>query len=264
MTRKMRLYLLAMLVLGSTGCRKVERDVSNYYPSASTDAVTVQADGSVLVSAQVLSEGSDPVKYAGFCMDTLPEPHMLSNQQTVDTIFGAHFHAVYKKLKPFTRYYFRSFVANANGYAYGNTVSLDNVQIDTNIFACRPAPDTLKLLRAGRTIVNRFKQVEKPRSRALQWVVSADAGDYSLTITFSDYPSQGIYTTSDADVFDDPYVKVELYGPATGFVAIPLELGTALYVRSPGPGHLEFSFCGAKFWDGISYTLDASLVVPVK
>lgn len=264
----MRKILLALALLSPlfffNQCRKVQKNVQDYYPKVETSGVKVEMDGSVTVSASILSEGSDPVTFAGFCMDTIPEPKMLSNQQLVDTVFDGKFSYNYKGLKPFTRYYFRSFVTNMNGYAYGNVVSLDNVQIDTSLFLCSAAKDTLKLITDFKTSKFEFYTVTAPQGGGLEWEVRAQTDEYTLTFTFDDFPMQGIYTISDGGGAGDQFVKVEIYGPATGYGTMTLKGGTKFYVRSVDDKHLEYSFCGAKFFDGIDYTVEAKVVSPVK
>lgn len=258
-------YLVALFVVLFLfkQCKKVEKNITNLYPKVETSSAKVEPDGSVTISATILGEGSEPVKYAGFCMDTLPEPKMLDNQQTVDTIFGKEFHTSYKGLLPYTKYYFRSFVANANGYAYGNTISVNNVQIDSNIFSCKPAKDTIKIASSFKTSNYRISRASAPKIGS-DWDVTVETGEYIMTISFADFPKQGIYTITDASGIYGQYVNVLISGPITNFGGVNFKEGAKLYVRSIDVNHIEYSFCGAKFWSGTDYTVDTRFVSSVK
>jgi hypothetical protein len=127
MRRLKQTICIAVLFLGAavTACKKREKDVRDYYPSVKTISAVVQPDGSVKVTGAVNDPGATPVTHTGFCVDTIPNPEMLSNQQLSETFDGVVFTTTYKSLNTSIKYYFRSFALNEQGYSYGNSITID-------------------------------------------------------------------------------------------------------------------------------------------
>lgn len=256
-----RMYInaafLAFCLLFSLGCSKVQKHVKDYYPEVRTVSATVQPDGSVLVKGEVLQEGADPVSFLGFCMDTLPVPGMLSGQQLTDTIRDRVFQTRYKDLKPFTRYYFRAFAANANGYAYGNPVVIENVIIDPFIIPCKPAADSIYV--TGSLRKDRERTYGTPGIRQTDgWEVKAYYNSYVLTFAFDNYPIQGEYELTDASYPVDRYVQVMLSGPMT--FGTVLDGGTKLYIKPIDADHFELSMCDAVLSFGDNYKISTRFI----
>lgn len=259
------LCLLPMLafLLCSSSCRKVAKDVADYYPAVRTVSATVQEDGSVLVKGALLREGLDPASFLGFCMDTAAKPGMLSGQQLTDTIRDGIFQAVYRDLKPFTRYYFRAFAANANGYAYGEPIAIDNVIVADAAISCLPAADTISLISSYRSEAGRVMSVSAPQRNTTEWEIDVYASGASLRLNFSTYPGQGIYTITEATSFSSSgrYVRVMFSGSVTyGTLLSP---GTKLYIKPIDTKHFELRFCDAALQLGPGYKVSARFIFPV-
>src|ERR1700689_463474 len=122
MTKRIFSFLLIMTFF-SPSCVKVQKNVNNYYPQVKTTSVTVNPDGSVTAYGQVISAGSTGILYCGFCMDTISNPDMLTNQVLATNLSGNVFSCTYSSFNALNTYSFRAFAANSNGYAIGNAVS---------------------------------------------------------------------------------------------------------------------------------------------
>ncbi len=91
--------------------KKSKKNPLDYYPKVKTVSAVTQADGSVLVTGEIIDEGTDVIEYGGFSMDTIPIPEMLSNQ-VISYFSGNIFTAVYENFDISKTYYFRSWAAN--------------------------------------------------------------------------------------------------------------------------------------------------------
>ena len=77
-----------------SACNKTKVDFDNYAPVVKTTSVELLEDGSVKVTGEIISDGVDDLVMVGFCMDTIPDPHLLSNQKHTDTLMGNTFSCI--------------------------------------------------------------------------------------------------------------------------------------------------------------------------
>src|SRR5688572_16522859 len=144
MKKKLIYFSLGALFFSvNVSCRKALKNVDDYYPVVENTSAVVNQDGSVQVSADVTDKGYGELEYVGFCMDTLPVPDMLKNQQVVKEIDGTSFSAVYNiNFNSSKTYYFRSWAANSTGYSYGNVVSLSGIKATPVTAPCTLQPNS--------------------------------------------------------------------------------------------------------------------------
>lgn len=185
--------LIPVLVLLFSGCAKVDRDVDNFYPKVRTTNVTVLPNGDVRVTGEIISEGTTPLSFAGFCMDTLPNPRMLSNQVSVDSLYGNTFTATYKALEKSYTYYFRAWAANQKGYAIGGDVSVSDVTMDSTFIPCTLPIDTLTLVTPSSAKNYKYREISNIEQLGFEWRIDLYAGTSSIEIVFGRRPTSGVY-----------------------------------------------------------------------
>lgn len=228
-----RLFLAFPVLLFAT-CKKVEKDVRNYYPDVRMVSAVAQPDGTVLVTGEVLSEGNKPLSYAGFCMDTIPLPAMLSNQQPAETMNGNQFSYTYRSLSGAKKYYFRFWATNENGYDLSDaSLSVDKPSFSQDLIPCQPAYNRLRI--EGHTVQD-YYHITPLEQGALTWDCFASANNRILYFRFNKWPVNGVYrifpyTSSYPDLV---YVRLDGY---------ELEEGGKVYVRELDEHTLEITIC---------------------
>jgi len=237
--RKTFYFLVAAATLFSS-CKKVEKDVNDYFPEVSTVSATVQSDGSVLLTGEIVSEGSDPVENAGFCVSTNPVPKMLDDQK-IASINGSTFTATYSGFQVQTKYYFRSWAINENGYSYGNIISLDSVSATPLTAPCTPNMNTINI----GTGTESFFTVSDP-SGTTDWTFQANSNSVNMSIVMAHAPVTKVYTTTSSSSPSSDQIHIYFY---SGFIQGSLDAGSEVYVNQTGADSWEFTICNAP-WSG--------------
>jgi hypothetical protein len=242
---KKRYFFLFFVFLSSflSSCEKVESDMHDYYPVVRTVSATVLQDGSVQVKGEIVSEGTKPVEYAGFCFSTTPVPKMLDAQVIADRQ-GNFFTAVYSGFDITTKYYFRSWATNGNGYSYGNIISLDSIKATPIIAPCSPAMNTVTIGAGTET----WTTVDPPAfSSASGWDFQATSNSIVMYFTFGSKPVTRIYTTTSFNSPASDQVHVIFY---SGFISGGLSDGSDVYVNQTGVDTWEMTICSASWSNG--------------
>ncbi len=198
----MKFYFLTIytfVFLFFWGCKKVEKDVNNYYPKVTTVSAAVNPDGTVTVTGHIVSEGSTAVSACGFCMDTLKYPDMLSNQLISSTRNGNDFTCTYSSLSTVDTYYFRAWVVNGNGYALGSPVSITNVCFDTSLIPCHPVAGHLVLSSNYLISDEIYIDFSNVPINALTYGVTGTTNTHTISLSFGNRPVSGIYKTTTAN-----------------------------------------------------------------
>jgi len=248
------LLILLIVLLTFLGCKKVPKDPADYYPKVKMLDVSVQPDGSVKVRAQVLSEGASELMHAGFCMDTLPNPELLSGQKLATELVDNVFTCTYTSLSAVSKYYFRAFAANEDGYAYSDVKELSGGGIDTAIIPCSLAFNTLRLEPSWGQPDEIFSVVEEAEYNGLGCRFSAHTGSRSVHFTFGSRPL-GIFTTSEASSPQPGYVWILMGG-------YTIAAGTKVYIKQLTETSFDVWLCNARVMDGSGRTLSLRLRSP--
>lgn len=244
--KKQIIYLGSLLVFISTiSCHKAKKNVRDYYPVVTTTSTIITDDGDVLVNAKIESTGDQPLEYVGFCMDTLPEPNMLSNQMVVNAVDGADFSYTfpnistmldYRAFNPNKTYYFRSWAANGNGYSYGNTISLNNIKGAPVIPTCTLNPNQLN--------GSPYTSVTQPylNSSGNTWDFQAQSAFYgTLYFRFGSKMRTKVFTTVD-------YQSPNLNQVYVGFNSSEfLKSGSKVFVSETSANVFEVTICTAPY-----------------
>lgn len=250
---------LLLLLLATTSCQKVYRDINDYFPKITTISATVQSDGTVLVEGTVEDEGADALRYLGFCCSANPEPQML-DRQVLAEFDGVHFTAVYEGgFDPDSVYYFRSWAANGYGWSYGNTVSAENI-IGTAITPpCTLAGNSLDLgIGQG---ADQFFQIGPPYTVPGGWAFAAATfSGPTIEFRFPELMTTKIYQTVGHTSPGPGEVFVSFY---SGFISGSLNPGSEVYVkRLNGEDLFEVVICDGEWgYNSSLFYLNAKLLV---
>lgn len=228
-------------------CKKVEKDVHNYFPEVHTDSAWILSDGSVAVKGTILKTGTGDLYFAGFCLDTLHNPDMLSNQGiSADSEFdGYSFYYRYRNLDATKKYYVRSWAVNSNGYVYGNEIPVPAIHLDTSQQQCHPPAGSLILINPNNvTTTSGVSYVEPISNFAFR---AKFTNSVSLDFTFGKWPVTGIYTTWDQSTVSGAYVSILYNDPNSSFY---VESGAKVYVTQVGAATFDITVCAAKVPNG--------------
>lgn len=233
-------------------CNKAAKDVKDYYPRVSTSAIVLD-DGSVEVTGIIEYEGIGDLSAAGFCMDTADNPHMTRNQVQA----GSGFKAIYKGFDNEKTYYFRSWVTNEYGYAYGNTVSLSKIAPKKVDAPCSPPANTIENGFTGpQTIYGAYG----PNNSGNFWTMTASAPGNSLTMEFGEKPITKVYTAvSTTSAVGRDEVRFYFNGGSQG----ALRPGQKVYVEKLSDTEWRVITCAAEWgWNGGTLYYTMNIKVP--
>ncbi len=252
-----KLLFPASALIFFNGCGKVEKNVHDYYPYVKTVSATVQTDGSVVLKGEIADEGASSIEYAGFCMDTVNNPDMLSNQAVSQGVSDGEFTAVYSGLDPYKTYYFRSWATNESGYSYGNTIRLDSIQATPVVPPCQLPANSIDPGYAGGS--GPVSQVDPPAQSIFDWQITVHA-NYTYYFLFGELPVTGIYTTTNNTDPEPGEVNVTFLWTWGSF---GLQPGSKVYVNQLGPDHWTIAVCQAPWtYQSVTFYMDAFFECP--
>ena len=253
--------IISLVLLSFAGaCRKALPDINDYFPAVKTLSATVQADGTVLVEGQLVSEGAAPVQYAGFCCGTGQRPHITERQLIAENVTDGKFTAVYSGFNPDSTYYFRTWATNEYGYAYGDSVSLSGISAtpvdppcSMSLNSCSPG---------GFQPLAYFDEVSVVSRSVSGWELTASSSSGPLVkFTFGSALATGVFQTVDYTSPESGQVFVRFY---SGFIQSALNAGSKVYVHALGSGVYDIAICDAPWqWNGSgNYYFSARLKTP--
>ncbi len=239
---KKHIILITTAIFIISACKK-KIDFDNYHPKVSTTSVEILNNGDVLVTGEIISEGNTQIITAGFCTDTLPNPSILSNQQSIDTLFGNTFRYVYSGLDGSQKHYFKAWAANEEGYAYGEDVYIDSIIIQNSSTPCTPPLDSIVYSHSQRTKKESYSSISKVLPQSGKWEINLKTSTRNIYYTFSSKPINGVYKTfSNTDGSKLVTIRDEGY---------LVESGADVYVRQLNSTEVEISICSAKIYNGV-------------
>ncbi len=253
------ILIFSVLIVFVASCRKVEKDPLDYYPKVKTVAAVIQADGSVLVTGEIIDEGADVIEYGGFSMDTFPIPEMLSNQ-VISYFSGNIFTAVYENFDISKTYYFRSWAANEYGYSLGNVIALDSITATPVVAPCNPVINSVNY--GGLSPTQYFTNVPAPSQGFDTWDIIANTSQGTYTLKFGASPVTKIYTTTLNTSPGPNEVRISFY---SGFTQGALNDGSSFYVNQVSPGNWTMILCNApwQYSSGSTLNMNMNLTCPL-
>ncbi|MCD6010603.1 MAG: hypothetical protein K0Q79_465 [Flavipsychrobacter sp.] len=192
----LRILFLSALVLVFATCRKVEKNARAYYPKVKTLSAEKLPDGTVKITGQLTSKGTSDIEFAGFCMDTLPNPGMTQNQVMVSAITGDTFSYTFGSFNTLKKYYFRAWVANGHGYGIGDAVLADSIVFDTTLRACAPAKQKITWAGIPYNRADPYTYISGLTETPDGYDVITRSDSRTIIYSFGQYPISGIYKTS--------------------------------------------------------------------
>ncbi len=235
-----------------SSCKKVEKDMNDYYPTVTTISATKLPDGSVEVKGEITSIGLGDVSDAGFCMSTSPIPEMLDNQ-AIANIQGNLFSVTYSNFELYTRYYFRTWSANRYGYTYGNIIHVDSIQKALIVAPCSPPMNTIDIGAGG--LQETYSSVSFNGTNTFQ----AHSNSIVAHFEFDSKPVTGIYTTSSSA--GPGAVCVFFF---TGSMGPTLNSGTPVYVNQTSSNSWEIVLCNAPWtYSGTQFYMTTKFTYPL-
>ena len=228
-----------------SACNKTKVDFDNYAPVVKTTSVELLEDGSVKVTGEIISDGVDDLVMVGFCMDTIPNPHLLSNQKHTDTLMGNKFSCIYPALDDKHTYYFKAWAANMQVYATGEVLRLDSVFVKVVEAPCTPPLDSIIATNAQRTKKEFFSDISELEENFDNWKLTARVytSISELEISFLKPPVNGVYETVKNLTSHKPSVVVKYDGWT-------VDEGAEVYVKKLGAKEIEISVCSAYVYNG--------------
>ena len=256
MNKLFQITSIAVCLLSVSACRKAHKNIDDYYPTVSTVSAVVNEDGDVEVTGDVtLKTGS--LHYIGFCMDTLPVPDMLKNQEIVTELNGSQFKTVYSmNYNPAKTYYFRSWAASSYGYKYGEVLSLSNIRAAVVSAPCtlNPNSSNIGLVNSGPGPAGSVYNVSGVSQSSSTWNISCngyDANAGRLSLSFGSEPKTKVYTTTEGGAYGN-LVSISI---TSGFTSGVVKAGSKVYVNKISEGIFEITICDAPWKvDGSSFT----------
>lgn len=219
-----------------SSCKKVLKDVHDYYPNIKTVSATVLPDGSVEVKGEIISEGAAPIEYMGFCAGTMPEPKMLDAQAIADN----NFTVIYSGFTINTKYYFRTWATNDYGYSYGNIISLDSITATPVVAPCTPPANSINI--GGGNPTETYITIGSPTFNMNTWDFQAQSNSNIVNFKFGENLKTKIYTTTDLTPSGPGEVHVSFY---SGFISGTLNSGSSVYVNQANATTWEITICNA-------------------
>lgn len=236
------LFLLILSVCFS--CKKVLKDVHDYFPKVKLVSATELPDGTVELVAEIESEGGSPLTYIGFCMKKDSIPEMLDNQIIVDTLFGNRFKAIYDGFDPYDRYYFRPWASNDHGWVYGDAAYLDSIEAEPVIPPCSQPMNTIDI---GDIYGNQsVYSVSAPEQNFTHWDIDLDFDHGTVDLRFGSKPRTGIFQIFPSTSPGPGTVSVGFY---SGFTSAALSSGY-VYVNQITATSWEMTICDAPWSSG--------------
>jgi hypothetical protein len=104
-------------------CRKPVSDTSELFPEVKTVSATQLQGDTIEVVGEIISEGTAPLTYLGFCLSDEPNPELIDNQLQ-GAFNGQYFFGIYTDLQLGQQYYIKAWAANDNGYKTGQEISI--------------------------------------------------------------------------------------------------------------------------------------------
>ena len=233
MTRPLTYSAILLVLILSSECRRPEKNIHSYIPVVQTLSAKTQPDGSVVVTGLVVS-GHTPIAYAGFCMDTMPNPDIMTNQ-VFAAVNGDTFSCTYKSLNALKRYYFRAWAGNGEAYAAGKDVFVDSASFDTTLIPCHFGLYSLTFTGPFNPR-DSFVYFDKLAQSAMDYSFTAYTNLHRIGFTFGIIPTSGFYTVTDAD---EPGSK----GVIITFDGITSKAGSTLYLRQITNSIFEITIC---------------------
>ena len=213
----------------------------DYFVKVKTASAVIQSDGSVLVTAEIESEGGSAVENIGFSCGTAAN-HKLTSRQIKGSRNANGFTGVYDNLANDSTYYFRAFATNSYGYSRGDIISLSGIKAAPVVATC--------------TFVTGYLDMDAfpPETNLSFPNLSNSFGVYesyggssftNVTIRFLGVPKTGLYTTEQS--YTPSGSKNIFVSFNRSSISASLLTGSAVYVNEISTGLFDVYICNGSW-----------------
>lgn len=240
-------YLLLSLVALSFvfGCGKPLKDVDDYFPELQIVEVTPKSDGSVTVTAKLISSGAGDIEFVGMCLSENGEPTS-DDDQKLSQLNGDEFSVNYSRytrndgaflsLENTETYYVKAFATNAFGYSWSEVFEIEPWEIPSVAVPCSLQANYFN---PGTGL--QYGVASGPTTPSSTYNYTVNSSSASLNFFFGSPLETGTYTTAESSSFlseDEVFIRVFIGGQS-----YPLETGSTVYVNQLSPGVFDVVIC---------------------
>ncbi len=234
------LFIVAVIIMCNS-CVKAKKNVNDYFVKVKTTSAVVQDDGSVLVTAEIESEGGAAVENIGFSCGTVAD-HKLTSRQIDGNGGPGNFTGVFENLSGDSTYYFRAFATNAYGYSRGEAVVLSGIKAVPVVPTCTFA--------IGYLYTDAFStenNLSFPNFNNSLGVYESNGGASftNVSIRFLGVPKTGLYTTEQN--YTPSGSKRVFVSFNRSSISGSLLTGTPVYVNEISPGLFDIYICNGSW-----------------
>lgn len=230
------LFLVIITSLLFITCEQPLSDIKDYFPKISDFNVVANIDGSVYMDALV-EEGNTELVIIGFCYDTMANPNPVKNQ-ILALYDGSRMYGTSQNFIPFTKYYFKAWAANDDGYTVTQDVIVNQINATTINPPCNLAPNYIKIGAGYPAEVINSSEVPKQTSNLNEYQIRAFSNSVIVDMRFGQYPYTGKYKI----VASSPVGKEASIGFISGFISDGLKSGEVI-VNQIKPQEWEITIC---------------------
>lgn len=244
------IYLL-LFYLVFTSCNFFRQEIA-VYPTVTTQAVTVLADGSVRVQGKVDWHGSQPL-YRGTSMQADSAPALENEQLIADSTGLDTFSVVYSwdHFEHGTPYYFRAWAANEHVFTLGKALQLGYVAPPFVAVPCSPRDSVVAL---GDTVIDigTIQLYQSDQNACIFSFYSEYTFLNKIYIEFYKKIKTGIYETASEP--SPGKVAVGLIGPLSNEAWA--EIKGTIYVNEISPNTFDITLCeGTLLLNGVETSI---------
>jgi hypothetical protein len=237
-------FTIVLLLLAACfwGCRKRLSTYSAHLPQVKTVSAVQQADGSVLVTGELLKKGEGDFNYVGFYVDTAPGRAINMNQKIVSELNGNKFQFTYSGIfTKFKKYYFGAFAACEDGYVIGELFPLTPNAIDSVDIPCTPALAKFEW-------EDPFNRVEDISSVVIDtssyFEITAHSASSPIKLRFKKMPHSGSYNITSSVNVDSNQVYIKINSYVVNGIGV-------VYLRRTDTRTMEVTICRTSGYDNL-------------
>lgn len=236
-----RFFTIVAALLVMTGCEKALKSPEDYYPVVEMSSITLENDGSVTVTANIVSKGKmkgAELDYAGFCATSAVREPEMPEKQLIGTVSGNQIIASYPAgfFSEDSTYHISAWATNGHGYGISQSMSADSLFLDITPPCSFPS---MYYDLAGTT--GTFASVQSTGGFG-EYEYSAMNGNYRYIVTFPTTPAAGIYSTNSYETTGK--LKVVVYFSGSSYL---VDNGQTVYVQKLNATTYRFTMCDCTF-----------------
>ena len=244
--KKYIFILTSVVVVFMFGCGKPLDDVNDYFPEVRILSYTAEVDGSITLTAEVVSEGASEVEYVGMCLSENGIPGTMDDQQ-LSNLSNGRFTVNYSRytndnggsvdLDNDATYKVRAFATNDHGYAWSEVVEIGPWTVPSVDAPCEPTNNSINY---GSGTVTGFISGPSTVNSTYDYTMNTSQAD--VRFSFGGPLETGVFTTASQTSF---LTSNQVYIQITSFNIYSVLPGSPVYVNEISPNLFEVTVCSA-------------------